>query len=321
MAVKSLSDMLRGVTRFGRLTVISEAEPYHNAKSGRDYRMALCRCDCGKEKRISPSKLVHGVIVSCGCYAAEQARENKRTHGLTGSPEWMSWTSMKSRCLNQNAQGYENYGGRGITVCDRWRDSFEAFYEDMGPRPSLGHSIERNDTNGHYEPRNCRWATSLEQGANKRNNQIVELRGEKMTLAEACRQSPLSRNSIIDRLDRGMSVEDALFAPIDTSQGSRAKSNNRFIEFQGERMLLIELAERTGIDHGHIGYHLKRGRTADEAVAFILAARMADRSKCPKGHSLEGENLYIAPKGGRQCRTCRSESRAKSRAKVKGIAA
>lgn len=320
MAVKSLSDMLRGVTRFGRLSVIGEASPYRNEKTGRDYRMALCRCDCGTEKRVSPSKLVHGVIVSCGCYAAERASKNNRTHGLTGTPEWVCWVAMKGRCFNPKAQGYENYGGRGITVCDRWRGSFEAFLEDMGARPSLDHSIERNDVNGNYEPGNCRWATSLEQGSNKRNNRLVEVRGQKMTLAEACRLSQLNRNSILARIEGGMAVEDALFSPPDRSQGSRRKSNNRYIDFQGKRKLLIEVCENAGVEPSHLRYHLGRGRTAEEAIDFILTGKAADKNLCPQGHQLDGDNLYLSPNGGRQCRICRKAARERSRAKAKAPA-
>ncbi|WP_417353520.1 hypothetical protein [Flavobacterium alkalisoli] len=94
-------------------------------------------------------------------------------HGLYKSPEYKVWTEMKRRCHKETASGYERYGGRGISVCDRWKDSFSAFYEDMGPRPSVNHSIDRMDNDGNYEPSNCRWATNSEQMKNRgKINQI-----------------------------------------------------------------------------------------------------------------------------------------------------
>jgi hypothetical protein len=91
-----------------------------------------------------------------------------KTHGMHNTPEYRTWTGMKERCYNPSADSYKNYGGRGITVCDRWRDDFPAFYADMGPRPSENHSLDRRDTDGNYEPENCRWATRSEQQKNKR---------------------------------------------------------------------------------------------------------------------------------------------------------
>ncbi len=94
------------------------------------------------------------------------------THGMHGTPEYRSWQGAKQRCLNPSDDHYANYGGRGIQICERWRDSFLSFYEDMGPRPSILHSIDRIDVNGNYEPSNCRWATASEQQRNKRPVEI-----------------------------------------------------------------------------------------------------------------------------------------------------
>jgi hypothetical protein len=132
---------------------------------------------------------------------------------MSGTPIYKSWASLKARCLNPNNADYPDYGGRGITVCDRWSDSFEAFYEDMGARPE-GSSIDRIDVNGNYEPTNCRWATGVEQAQNKRETRWVSFRGEKLSMIEACRRAGLStmKYKVIHARvhKRGLTFEQAL---------------------------------------------------------------------------------------------------------------
>lgn len=160
--------------RFGRLTVICRAK----AASGFKSVFWLCSCDCGAEKEIRGQNLRHEESHSCGCLQAELAAKRghqlMKTHGesngLSGlTPEYRSWTSMISRCENPKATGYKNYGGRGISVCQRWRESYERFLADMGRRPSIRHTLDRYPNNdGNYEPTNCRWATKSEQRINQR---------------------------------------------------------------------------------------------------------------------------------------------------------
>lgn len=145
--------------QFGKLEVVSQVE---SKKSERRWK---CRCDCGNIHTASTSQLNLGVVKSCGCY-----RKNfNKTHGLSKTPEHKIWLLIRYRCNSEKSDNYENYGGRGIKVCERW-DKFENFLEDMGPRPSPKHSVDRIDVNGNYCPENCEWATRHQQSINRRDS-------------------------------------------------------------------------------------------------------------------------------------------------------
>ena len=152
--------------RFGRLLVVADVERHlWRDKHSHWY----CDCDCGtKGKVLKSSDLRSGNVNSCGCIRAEKNAKRFRTHGHSTDPLYSTWLQMKHRCYNPNMPHYKKYGQRGIKVCDRWRESFEAFKVDMGEKPSPKHSLDRIDNDGDYTPQNCRWSTPSEQMFNRK---------------------------------------------------------------------------------------------------------------------------------------------------------
>lgn len=141
-----------------------------------------------------------------------QNRRNYR-HGRVGTREYLSWQKMKSRCLNTGDKAFPNYGGRGITICEQWLGAlgFETFWKNLGPRPSIKHSLDRIDNNGDYSPENCRWATAQEQANNRRSNVLLNFAGKTMNMSQWAKVLGIDKDIIQSRLKRrGWSVERAL---------------------------------------------------------------------------------------------------------------
>ncbi len=185
--------------RFGRLVV-----------TARDGRRVTCSCDCGKTIEAERGNVAYGRTRSCGCLQAEVARENGRRaakHGHTSggkmSPEYLSWQAMNARCRNPAAENFAEYGGRGITVCGRWRESFAAFLADVGPRRP-GTTLDRVQNDGNYEPGNVRWATPRQQAGNRRTSRLITIGGETACLTEWARRAGVSDHCILHRLRRGL---------------------------------------------------------------------------------------------------------------------
>ena len=209
--------------RFGRWTALS----YEGRVDGRV--KWLCRCDCGTERLVESSSLRDGGTLSCGCLKLDGWIERRTTHGESKSAEYGVWQNMQRRCDDPTNKAFPNYGGRGIKVCDRWR-SFEAFLEDMGPRPSPDYSINRKNNDLHYScgnceqcakegwEANCEWATAEVQSQNKRTSRILTIKGRSQCLSAWAKETGVPRSRIHARLKAGWSDERSVF-------GSRKKGS------------------------------------------------------------------------------------------------
>lgn len=172
----------------------------------------LCQCVCGNVATIRGTLLKSGKQTSCGCTKFEDLRKSVFKHGMSCHPLYGTWSQMMTRCYNSKHRAYDDYGSRGITVCERWKD-VAAFVEDMGEKPSPKHSIDRIDSNGNYEPSNCRWSTRKEQANNTRRNVIVEYAGKPMTAAQLCELLGIKYKKFLYYFNRRkLSLEDSIEA-------------------------------------------------------------------------------------------------------------
>lgn len=195
----------------GMLTVIALDKT--NERYSRSYW--CCLCECGARRSVRMDSLVSGRVRSCGCLQRQWVATGQafRSHGKTLSREYKSWQSMKARCTNPRNHDFPDYGGRGITVCVEWLNSFSAFYGDMGPAPARG-EIERKDNNNGYFKGNCKWATRREQNRNKRSNFTITYNGQTRCLKEWSEILGISYSALHKRLRyASKSVEEAFSKP------------------------------------------------------------------------------------------------------------
>jgi hypothetical protein len=186
--------------KFGHLTVLKWAGSNIHGK-----HFWLCLCDCGNHSKPVTSQLINGLTLSCGCI-----NQGAKTHGKTNTPEYRVWQNMKRRCHVPSHRDYPNYGGRGITVCQRWRNSFANFLKDMGLRPSRYHSLDRIKNDEEYGPENCKWATAEEQSRNTRRNVMITAWGQTLCISQWATQIGVSCHTIHRRLLAGWTTERAV---------------------------------------------------------------------------------------------------------------
>jgi len=205
--------------RFGRLVVVERAE---DSKSGAT--RWRCRCDCGEVRIVYRGHLRSGHTASCGCLQKEMTAKINRTHGMKGTRAYFSWRNMKSRCQNPNNPDYQLYGGRGITICERWAN-FENFLADLG-EPAPGMTLDRIDVNGPYSKNNCRWVDRKTQSRNRRDNLFVEWEGERRLLSELAEEYGISNNTLRKRvIEYEWPIQDALEVPVGGRRPHRLQSD------------------------------------------------------------------------------------------------
>lgn len=199
-------------SKFNRLTLLNRL-PKQPGKAAR----GRFQCDCGTIKDAQLNAVVSGSTKSCGCLVREYYESGTvRSHGDHNSLEYKSWTQMKSRCFDPKNPSYGRYGGRGVGVCDWWqgKDGYAHFLADMGRRPTKDHSLDRwPDQDGDYEPGNCRWATRLEQQANRACARLLTYNGETMTMLQWANRLGMSWTSLANRAKRGLSDEQIITIP------------------------------------------------------------------------------------------------------------
>lgn len=221
----NLKDAKPGMT-FGRLTLVKRVR-----ESSFLLWVVQCSCENKTVKEIQIDSLIAGRVKGCGCLREEGLRSGweRKIHGQSKrgkrSKEYKTWNSMKYRCLSKDER-YKRYWN--IEICDRWKNSFESFFEDMGKAPTSKHTIDRKDNNKGYSPDNCRWATMTEQARNKTNNVIISYNGKIMTAPEWEEETGIPAKDIRRRISRGWSISDALTRPSTKSRaGIKHKPQKR----------------------------------------------------------------------------------------------
>lgn len=201
--------------KFGRLTVLKLAykKPKNNNKGTRCYW--LCQCECGNTKNVLTEALKSGHTKSCGCLGKEQRLKSNTTHNLSNTRLHCIWLGMKNRCYCKDNKRYIRYGGRGISICNEWKNDFLSFYNwaiTNGYNDNL--TIDRIDVNGNYEPDNCRWTTQKQQARNTRRNHYLTYNNETLTVAEWAEKLNIKYSTLISRCYKNWTIEEILTKPL-----------------------------------------------------------------------------------------------------------
>lgn len=243
--------------RFGRWLVL-ERIPGLN-KSGQARYM--CRCDCGTEKAVTGGYLRDGRTTSCGCARRELWSQRMQTHGLSKHRLFPTWVAMMGRCYNTNNAAYNRYGGRGITVCERWHDvrHFIADNEVLA-KPSL--SIDRRDNDGPYSPANVRWASRREQSNNRRSNVLLTFEGRTQPLFDWAREVGIAPRTLWSRIRTGWPTGEAL-----TTTADKTNRRGSLIAFRGETKTVANWAREVGLPYSVVRTRIyKYGWSVDRAL-------------------------------------------------------
>ena len=201
--------------RFGRLVVQTRTISLNHKATW------ICLCDCGNTHTVRSGTLLKGEVRSCGCFQRETRGQHRRTHGASRTSVYRTWTVAKGRCYNPTDPHYDRYGARGIQMCDAWRQSFQAFFAAVGPRPPHT-SLDRINNDGHYEPGNVRWATAKQQGRNQTRTVRVVHQGEALTIGEWAERTGLHASLLYYRIRQaGWTVAEALTTPSQKKQNPK----------------------------------------------------------------------------------------------------
>lgn len=269
---------------FGKLLVIGKADPV-KATCGRNITIWKCVCECGKIVECRHGNLTSGSTRSCGCLKSEVTRQRSIKHGGTvnrrQTPEYYTWHGMIARCHTPQSSSYNRYGARGIKVCERWRN-FEMFHLDMGNRPGSEYSIDRIDPNGDYSPENCRWATSKEQARNTRSNMNLSHNGKTQCVSAWAEEIGLKPATLLERINRGWSVEESLTTPVwrpGTVRRSCNVSPKNHLQFtiDGRKRSLSEWSRENGISPKAVWQRLKAGWDIERALRTPLMAKKRNK--------------------------------------------
>lgn len=231
-------------------------------KNGHTVRMIHCLCDCGKTKDTQANTFIGGTIFSCGCIDCHKIK-----HGHAGRRDrtYSSWQNMINRCYNKKTSHYYRYGGRGISICDRWLGSngFINFLSDMGERP-LNKTLDRKNVNGNYCKENCKWSTTKEQARNLEHSVKVNFHGEIITVAELAERFGLYNNLLIRRLAKGWDVDRACTEPIKVN-----KKHN----YNGKEYTIHELSQWSVVSEKRLGKRLRSGWSLNDAMFIPIGKK------------------------------------------------
>lgn len=244
---------------FGRLTTIGPAFTLPNPTTGKPVPFQVCECSCGNVKVFAATNLGK-TSRSCGCYRDDRIRETCEIHGRTRTTEYSTWGKMRDGCYRPTNNMYQYYGAKGIKVCDRWLEpdgrGFMNFFEDMGPKPSPKHSIDRIDITGDYCPENCKWATDREQANNKSNNHWITIDGKRDTLANWCRHYGIGEKTFRYRIRKWKCDEKTALTVVSRKSSVIPQDGDtgdmRIIEFNGVKDSVKNWAAKCGMEYYNV---------------------------------------------------------------------